>query len=32
MIADEIRHKRATDFLESYVQQFGTPETKQDIT
>jgi hypothetical protein len=32
MTADEIRLKRATDFFESYAQQFGTPETKQDMT
>jgi hypothetical protein len=32
MTADEIQLKRATDFLESYAQQFGTPETKQDMT
>jgi hypothetical protein len=31
-LADENRLKRATDFLGSYAQQFGTPETKQDMT
>jgi hypothetical protein len=32
MTTHEIRLKRATDFLEFYAQQFGTPETKQDMT
>lgn len=32
MTANENRLKRATDFLESYAQQFGTPETRRDMT
>jgi hypothetical protein len=32
MSADDLRLKRATDFYKSYVQQFGIPESKQDMT